>query len=100
MKRVSLTEFKREFGALVDRVTKGKETLLVLERGVPVITVAAACKQSSGAVNAQLLRLERAGHLVRAGAEAAALDVDRLAVRPAKSVDALAALLDERRGGR
>lgn len=100
MKSVSLTEFKREFSALVDLVKKGKESLLVLERGIPVIKVTAAADEQSDDENGRLLRLERAGHLVRASEDRSVLDVDKLTVRTKKKADLLGALLRERREGR
>ena len=108
MKMVSLTELKNNFSALIDLVKKGKETLLVCERDVPVIKIVWAAHGSSDPQDANtglVKRLERAGHLVRSAAGQHKLNIEELTVSlnnnsPDKSADILKALLDERNEGR
>jgi antitoxin (DNA-binding transcriptional repressor) of toxin-antitoxin stability system len=101
MKIVSLTELKNNFSSLIDLVKKGKETLLVCERDIPVIKVIWAASADSDREDAGLLqRLERAGHLVRGTSDSKKLRIQDLTVRPKHKVDLLQALLAERDEGR
>ena len=103
MKKVSLTDLKNNFSSLIDLVKRGKESLLVCERDIPVIKVIWAGHDSSdveGEDPGLLRRLERAGHLVRSNKVTRKLKVEDLVVTPSKKADALKALIEEREEGR
>ncbi len=97
MKTSTITEAKNGLSALIDRV-RGGESILILDRGVPVARLEPVTGLADPA--GRLRRLERAG-VIRAGSGGAPLDLLRL---PAPSVtpgaSAVAALLDERESGR
>ena len=103
MKIVSLTELKNNFSALIDLVKKGKETLLVCERDIPVIKIIWAA-QAQGDLEDQdtglLQRLERAGHLVRGNLDRKKIDIEDIVVKASNKVDILQALLSDRDEGR
>ena len=97
MKTATITEAKNGLSALIDRV-KGGETVLILDRGVPVARLepVASHVDPSGRTR----RLERAGTL-RVGTGPPPLDLLRTpAPRPARDASAVDALIEERRSGR
>ena len=103
MKIVSLTELKNNFSALMDLVKKGGGTLLVCERDIPVIKVISATdsrSENSDEHSGLLLRLERAGHLVRGEETKKSIPIEDLLVKSKKRVDILQALLADREEGR
>jgi len=100
MKIVSLTELKNNFSAFIDFVKKGKETLLVCERDIPIIKIIWAAQSNDGDDNGLLQRLERAGYLVRGKEAVKKLNIEEIVIKPTKKVDVLRALLDEREEGR
>ena len=97
MNTATITEAKNRLSALIDRV-RGGETILILDRGVPVARLepVAASPDPTG----RLRRLERAG-VMRVGNAPPPLDLLR---RPAPIVapgaSSVEALLEERRSGR
>jgi len=97
MKTVTLTQLKNNFSSLIDLVKKGKTSLLVYERRIPVIKIVFAGKESSigGECEAAAMRLERAGLLRRASSKPGVLgELKKLRVRPKKTgVDIVAAVL-------
>lgn len=96
MVTTSISELKNKLSSYIDRVRAG-ETILVLDRGIPVARMEAA-----GEADDRILRLERNG-LARRGTERApSLDV---LAQPGEAHAAgrptvLDALLEERREGR
>lgn len=101
MKQVSLTELKNDFSSLIDLVRRGKESLVVSIRGIPVVKIISMTetgeKQNDQAI---LGNLERAGHLIRASKPMSYLDIENLTVHPKHRIDVLSALLAEREEGR
>lgn len=97
MKTTTITEAKNGLSALIDRVKAG-ETVLILDRGVPVARLEPVA--SSVDPTGRTRRLQRAGAL-RLGIGAPPLDLLRTP-GPAltQGASALEALLDERRSGR
>ena len=96
MKVVSITEAKNRLSALLDRVRAG-ETILIVDRGVPVARLEHAAGDDA---EGRLRRLERAG-LVRRGTQPPppSLALDELP-RPRDGASVVEALLEERRSGR
>lgn len=97
MRVATITEAKNRLSALLD-VVKGGETVLIVDRGVPVARLESAV--TSEDVDGRIARLERAG-LVRRGTATPPLELilsDPPAPRRGGSV--LEALLEERREGR
>jgi prevent-host-death family protein len=97
MRTATITDAKNGLSALIDRVKSG-ESILILDRGVPVARMepVAASSDPSGRIR----RLERAG-IVRPGASAPPLDLLRKAAPAvAPGANAVATLLEERRTGR
>lgn len=97
MKTATITEAKNGLSALIDRV-RGGESVLILDRGVPVARLepVAASSDPTG----RLRRLERAG-IVRVGTSAPPLRLLRTRapdLSPGSS--AVDTLLEERRSGR
>ena len=96
MKTATITEAKNGLSALIDRVRTG-ESVVITDRGVPV----AVLEPAPGRVDLdeRLARLERQG-LIRRGT--GVLTVERMrALRPTPGpdVDAVSALIEERRSG-
>ena len=97
MKTTTITDAKNGLSALIERI-KGGETILILDRGVPVARLepVSAFPDQTG----RLQRLQRAG-VVRVGDAAPPLDLLRSpGPRLAEGVSAVDALLEERRTGR
>lgn len=97
MNTATITEAKNRLSALIDRV-RGGETILILDRGVPVARLepVAALSDPTG----RLRRLERAG-VLRAGDGSLPLDLLRTpAPQLVSGVSAVETLLAERRSGR
>ena len=90
----SISETKRRFSALLDRVREG-ETVTITDRGVPVARLVPAVG-SDGDDEAQILRLERGG-LARRGANYGEPLAELLRPGPSARESVLEALLEERR---
>lgn len=97
MKRATITEAKNGLSALLDQVRAG-ETVLILDRGVPVARLEPATRDA--AENGRLERLERAGLLRRAIRPLSVDMLTRPRPTPADGGSVLQALLEERRDGR
>jgi len=103
MKTVSLTQLKNNFGTLMGLVKKGKTSLLVFERDIPVIKIIYAGDSNDGGKDSlALARLERAGLVQRAteNSKISIEEIRKLRMVPKKKVDIVKALLDEREEGR
>ena len=97
MKTATITEAKNGLSALIDRV-RGGETVLILDRGVPVARLEPAVddRDPSGRIR----RLQRAG-AVRVGEGQPPVDVVRTPPpAPTGNARVVEALLEERRSGR
>lgn len=99
MKSVTITETKNHLSALLDRVRAG-ETILILDRGLPVARLEPAWPRSDEEQEGRLARLERRGLLKRGSSGTVEEILAREPPRPRSGASALEALLDERRGGR
>ncbi|KAA0254078.1 MAG: type II toxin-antitoxin system prevent-host-death family antitoxin [Acidobacteria bacterium] len=99
MKRATISEAKNSLSALIDRVRHG-ETVLILDRKVPVARLVPAGGSAEGEDEGRLARLERAGLVRRGSMRAAAAILDQPPPEPAAGGDVLAALLAERRDSR
>jgi prevent-host-death family protein len=97
MRTATITDAKNGLSALLDRVRAG-ETVLILDRGVPVARLEPV---SSGlSASGRLERLERAG-LVRRAVRPLSTDIlTRPRPMPAHGGSVVQALLEERRDGR
>jgi prevent-host-death family protein len=97
MKTATITEAKNRLSSLIDRV-RGGESILILDRGVPVARLGPVAGFSDP--TGRLRRLERAG-LIRVGEAPPPLELLR---KPAPAVapgtSAVEALLADRRDGR
>ena len=97
MRVVSITEAKNGLSALID-VVKGGETVLIVDRGVPVARLQSAVAPEDA--DGRIVRLERAG-LVRRGTAPPPLEsILTDPPRPRRGGSVLEALIDERREGR
>jgi len=97
MSTATITDAKNRLSALIDRV-KGGESILILDRGVPVARLEPVA--GSPDPTGRLLRLERAG-VIRIGDAPPPLDLLRTpAPPPVPGASAVEALLAERRDGR
>jgi prevent-host-death family protein len=97
MRTASISEAKNKLSALLDRVRAG-ETILILDRGVPVAELGPARELSD---DQRIARLERAG-VIRPPRRRSHVPASRLARPPGPEggTGALEALLEERREGR
>jgi prevent-host-death family protein len=100
MKMATISETKNSLSALLDRVRHG-ETVIVTDRGRPVARLEPVSRPDEPDVDdGRLARLERAGSVRRARSGR----LDEIArvppPAPAAGGDIVAALVDERRGGR
>lgn len=97
MNTATITEAKNRLSSLIDRV-RGGESILILDRGVPVARLGPVAGFSDP--TGRLRRLERAG-LIRVGDAAPPLELLR---KPAPAVapgaSAVEVLLADRRDGR
>jgi prevent-host-death family protein len=101
MEKASITQTKNSLSAYLDKVKRG-QTILITDRGRPVARLVAAVEEPDAeAQHGRLERLERGG-IARRGRS----PEQRPALsgppprRKRRSPSALAALLDEREGGR
>lgn len=97
MKVATITEAKNKLSALIDRVRAG-ESVLILDRGIPVARLEPARDAPD---DARLARLERAGVVRRGTGKPVPLEAlakGRARLGPGASL--LEALLEERREGR
>jgi prevent-host-death family protein len=99
MKTATLTETKNHLSALLDQVRHG-ETVLITDRGRAVARLVSVLAEESPAAEGRLARLERQGLLRRAEGERSRELFQRRRPRVHGGAGAVAALLDERRGGR
>jgi prevent-host-death family protein len=97
MNVATITQVKNRLSAFIDRVKAG-ESILILDRGVPVARLEPAVTRDSGDDDGRLARLERAGIVTRGAGEYPHELLDEPPPRAKKSV--LEALLEERREGR
>src|SRR2546425_10719593 len=94
----TITEAKNRLSALIDKVRAG-ESVLIVDRGTPVARLESAVSAAPDA-EGRIARLERAG-AVRAARKAPAIEL--LSTKPPSprlGASAVAAPLEERRGGR
>ena len=98
MKTVSLSMLKDQLSSFIDRVKKG-EVVVVLDRGKPVASLNPV-HAVSHSDEADIEALERGGVLLRGRGKLGREQIDALAIKPAKGVSVLSALLEERREGR
>ena len=94
MVRVSITEAKNRFSAIIDRVREG-ETVVVTDRGLPVAEIGPARSLSD---DERLASLERKGLLKRGRGGVPQWVLDQ--PPPTARASVLEALLEERREGR
>jgi prevent-host-death family protein len=93
----TITELKNRLSAYIDRVKAG-ESILVLDRGVPVARLEPAVTGDDA--SGRLARLARAG-LLRAGNGKGVREIlDRDPPKTRSGASVVEALLDERRRGR
>jgi antitoxin (DNA-binding transcriptional repressor) of toxin-antitoxin stability system len=99
MRKARIAELKNNLSRYLDHV-RGGETVLVLDRDQPVAQIVPLRRAASGSRSdheAQLARLERRGVIRRGRGGVPAWLGKR---RPPRATGVLAALLEERRGGR
>ena len=99
MKKATITETKNQLSALIDRVRRG-DTVLIMDRGVPVAQLASALTGAGADPEGRLARLERTGALRRAATPPPKALILTRPPRPKRGASALKALLEERRQGR
>lgn len=98
MLQVSLSEAKRDFGALIGRVSRG-EAILITKRGKPVALIEPP-RSTDIDWEARLARLEKAG-IVRRGTGKPADDIlSREPPRAKEGASIVQVLLEEREEGR
>jgi prevent-host-death family protein len=100
MKTATITQTKNGLSALLDRVRHG-ETIVITDRNRPVARLEpVATAESNVSDEGRLARLERTGLMRRGrgGPDEQILKTDP--PRPRRGANVLAALIDERRGGR
>src|SRR5271163_1806176 len=94
----TITEAKNRLSALIDQV-RGGESVLIVDRGTPVARLESAVSAAPDA-EGRIARLERAGS-VRAARKPPAIDLlSQAPPSPRAGASAVAAILEERRGGR
>jgi prevent-host-death family protein len=94
----TITEAKNRLSALIDHV-RGGESVLIVDRGTPVARLESAVSAAPDA-EGRIARLERAG-TVRAARKPPAIDLlSKKPPSPRPGASGVAALLEERRGGR
>lgn len=98
MKVASVSEAKSTLSSLIAQAKAG-ETVLIADRGVPVVRIEAVRAADDG--SPRRLRLERAG-MIRPGAGGArrALEGEPARTRTRGARSAVDALIEERRSGR
>jgi prevent-host-death family protein len=97
MNTTTITAAKNGLSALIDRV-RGGESILILDRGVPVARLEPVV--SSSDPTGRLQRLERAGVLRIKAGRPPVKDLRTPAPRLKAGASVVRALLDERRTGR
>ncbi|MGH2948396.1 MAG: type II toxin-antitoxin system Phd/YefM family antitoxin [Solirubrobacteraceae bacterium] len=95
----TITEAKNGLSALIDRV-RGGESVLIVDRGIPVARLESAVSASTGADGGRIARLERAGVIRAARSDAHRELLSRRPPEPRGGGGAVRALLEERREGR
>lgn len=101
MRTATITEAKNRLSALIDEVKAG-ETVLILDRGVPVARMVSAAVEGPDDLDGRLKRLERKG-IVRRGSGSGKIArwlLDEPPPKPRRGVSIVEALLEERREGR
>ena len=97
MKTATITDAKNRLSALIDQVRSG-ETILILDRGIPVARLEPAAAHPD--VSGRFQRLERAG-IMKMGSGPDPVDLlETPAPRLPAGVSAVDVLLHERRSGR
>jgi prevent-host-death family protein len=99
MKTATITEAKNGLSALIEEVKAG-DTVLILDRGVPVARLSSAAAESPDDLDGRLKRLERKGIVKRGSGK---ISPDLLRRRPPKTrtgVSIVDIVLEERREGR
>lgn len=99
MKIATITQAKNRLSALIDEVKAG-ETVLILDRGVPVARLESAAAKSPDDLDGRLKRLERKGIIRRGSGKFPDWLLEDPPPRPRKGASAVRALLEERREGR
>lgn len=99
MKTASITEAKNRLSALIDQVRHG-QAVLITDRGTPVARIESVVSGAGPEAEGRLARLQRQGIVSPAGGPApkALLAEKPPDLRPGHS--GLAALMEERSGGR
>jgi prevent-host-death family protein len=98
MRVVTITEAKNGLSSLIDVVQSG-DTVLIVDRGRPVARLETAISASVDDPDGRLARLQRAG-LVHVAPATPAGPGPGPPPQPREGASALAALVEERRGGR
>ena len=98
MKKASVSETKNQLSAILRQVREG-ETYLIVDHGKPVARIEPLAKRSEDA-DLRRADLERRGILRRGRGPIREEIVQNHPPRLPKDVSAVAALLDEREGGR
>jgi prevent-host-death family protein len=100
MKTATISQTRNALSALLDRVRQG-ETIVIIDRSRPVARLEPVIGSRGPDQEAgRLARLERAG-LIRRGQGVPLDEMHRVPPpRPARGGDVVAALVEERRGGR
>lgn len=98
MRIATITEAKNGLSALIDHVKSG-ESVLILDRGVPVARLESAVGIDSPPAG-RIARLERTGAVRGARTPPAADLLSRRPPRTRNGASAVDALLEERRSGR
>lgn len=99
MKKASISETKNRLSELLERVRRG-ETVLITDRDRPVARLEPVSSARPAEVAGRLARLERAGLLRLGRGGLVESIISEPAPRPKKGASAVAALLEEREGGR
>jgi prevent-host-death family protein len=99
MKVVTITELKDRLSALLDQVRAG-ETILVLDRDVPVARLVSAAAESPDDLDGRLKRLERKGIIRRGSGEYPDWLLNEPPPRLESDASIVDAVLEERRQGR
>jgi len=100
MKRATISETKNSLSALLDRVRHG-ETVVITDRSRPIARLEPMGREgASGPDEGRLARLERAGVIRRASRERLDEILRVPPIAPAHGADIVAAVIEDRRGGR
>jgi prevent-host-death family protein len=95
----TVTEAKNRLSALLDRVRAG-ETVLIVDRGVPVARLESAVATEPDELDGRLARLERAGLIRRGTGRLPGEIIEKTPPALLRDADVVAMLIEERREGR